>query len=481
MGYSRTITLFSQSGDISQGPTSFAASFLFHCLAISLLSFGVIYTPHLDTRAAAERFNVRRLDLQTPEEQQRRAERGKVKYPGPRPKVDTAKAGGKPIPHPPVMRQIAQAQKGPQTLVQPDLHSELKLTEVVPVPSLVIWSPENAPAKTIVAPLPEKATAADVKPSPDPPNEQLDLANISIATPPVAKPKLIMPASTTSPITVEAPNKVQLAPTTVSQPTAQPTPVAVMSLSDLRMAQGTVVLPPVNESADTNAQGALAPGTVATPSAKGSGDQAGSGGAGQGATGTATPATATPASQTVASAKPSGPDSAPAPGSDTSNGQSDQPTATHITLPKEGQFGSVVVGDSLQDEFPEMAQVWGGRLAYTVYLHVGLARSWILQYSLPRNDDAEMAGNVARLEAPWPYNIVRPNLVPGSVDVNTIMVHGFVNQSGRFETLNVVFPPEFPQSQFVIASLQQWQFRPAMQNGQIARVEVLLIIPQAME
>ena len=67
MGSSRTITLFTESRDVSQGPTSFAVSFLFHLLAIGLLSFGIMYTPRLDTRAAAERFNVRRLDLQTPE------------------------------------------------------------------------------------------------------------------------------------------------------------------------------------------------------------------------------------------------------------------------------------------------------------------------------------------------------------------------------------------------------------------------------
>jgi hypothetical protein len=33
----------------------------------------------------------------------------------------------------------------------------------------------------------------------------------------------------------------------------------------------------------------------------------------------------------------------------------------------------------------------------------------------------------------------------------------------------------------VLSSLQKWQFRPAMQNGQIARVEVLLIIPEEMD
>ena len=58
------------------------------------------------------------------------------------------------------------------------------------------------------------------------------------------------------------------------------------------------------------------------------------------------------------------------------------------------------------------------------------------------------------------------------------MVHGFVNQSGRFESLAIAFPEEFAQASLVLDALRQWQFRPAMQNGQIARVEVLLIIPE---
>jgi hypothetical protein len=60
------------------------------------------------------------------------------------------------------------------------------------------------------------------------------------------------------------------------------------------------------------------------------------------------------------------------------------------------------------------------------------------------------------------------------------MVHGFVNQAGRFEGLDIVFPPQLPQAPFVLRSLQNWQFRPATQNGQVVRVEVLLIIPQEM-
>jgi hypothetical protein len=160
------------------------------------------------------------------------------------------------------------------------------------------------------------------------------------------------------------------------------------------------------------------------------------------------------------------------------NGTGNQITVTKITLPKDGQFGAVIVGASLEDQFPEMTRVWAGRLAYTVYLHVGLAKSWILQYSLPISDQAAAAGSISRLDAPWPYNIVRPNLDVDPSESEAIMVHGYVNQSGHFEGLKVVFPPQFPQTQFILASLGQWQFRPASRNGQLARVEVLLIIPE---
>jgi hypothetical protein len=111
---------------------------------------------------------------------------------------------------------------------------------------------------------------------------------------------------------------------------------------------------------------------------------------------------------------------------------------------------------------------------------VGLAKSWILQYSLPNSDEAAAAGSISRLDAPWPFNIVRPNLDVDPSESEAIMVHGYVNQSGHFEGLKIVFPPQFPQTQFVLASLEQWQFRPAARNGQLARVEVLLIIPEEL-
>jgi hypothetical protein len=146
---------------------------------------------------------------------------------------------------------------------------------------------------------------------------------------------------------------------------------------------------------------------------------------------------------------------------------------------KNGQYNVVVVGSSLDEQYPETAEVWKGRLAYSVYLKVGLEKSWILQYSLPRAADSATAGS-AKLDAPWPFYIVRPNLNPDEATSDAVMIHGFVDESGHFEKLSVVFPTDmgYAREQLVLTALQQWQFRAGTHNGQVAKLEVLLIIPE---
>jgi hypothetical protein len=268
--------------------------------------------------------------------------------------------------------------------------------------------------------------------------------------------------STTAPLVVHGPKMVQMAPVTATQTTQQPTPTAVMSISDLRMADGTATLPPVNQTTTQNDTGILAPGQTSSGKAAN-----GVGGVGKDPR----------AGDGVVAAAVTGARSGDKPGTGEGAGD-DAFTTERLTLPKNGEFGAVIVGASLQEKYPEMSSVWNDRVAYTVYLHVGLEKSWILQYSLPRSGDAAAAGNITRLEAPWPYNIVRPNIAPGAFNADAILVHGFVNQSGRFEQLGLAFPPEFREAQFVLDALNQWQFRPAVQNGQTERVEVLLIIPE---
>jgi hypothetical protein len=76
---------------------------------------------------------------------------------------------------------------------------------------------------------------------------------------------------------------------------------------------------------------------------------------------------------------------------------------------------------------------------------------------------------------------VTPHLSPGDYDTDALLVHGFIDAAGHFQQLAVVSPTQFAQSKFVLDALQQWQFRPATQNGQAAAVEVLLIIPQGTD
>jgi hypothetical protein len=328
--------------------------------------------------------------------------------------------------------------------------------------------------------MPEQPTAADVLPSLERPNQELNLADVDISSSNRASLKSQMAPSTTSPVTIHTPAQVQLPPASASQQSAPPTPAAILSLSGLRMNDGTAVLPPVNESEASNAQNALAPGLALNPSAlagNGAPDaQPGELGEGQNSDAAAnrpgpSPAPAASQPETVS----------PVPGAGIATDAFAQPPSTPIALPKDGHFGAVIVGDALEQEFPEMTGAWAGRMAYTAYLHVGLSRSWIMQYSLPRDAEAAAGGAVSRLEAPWPYNIVRPNLAPGSIDADALMIRGFVDESGRFEELSVLFPQAFPGAPFVLAALQQWEFRPATQDGQPAKVEILLIIPEELQ
>lgn len=466
MSSSRTITLFSERPELTQRPSSFVVSIVAHGTAVALLSFGIIYTPEFSDPIIPRHFTVRHLDLHTPKEQPRHSASKGIAYPGPRAPFNRPAPGNKPAAQVAVLRQTVDAEKGIQTLVQPDIPEPVELKEETPVPTVVIWSPKKELVKSLVAPLPEKATASEVKPSVNAPNQEINLADVGVSS--TNKPTESLPVfpATTSPLIVHGPNLVQLAPVTASQVSAQPTPTAIMSISDLRMPDGTATLPPVNQTTMENETGILAPGQAAAGHTAnrvgGAGNEEAGGESGQ-------------------PNGVSGEKNGTQPGSGAGSGPNEGLSTDRITLPKDGEFGAVVVGASLEERFPEMSGIWNDRVAYTVYLHVGLAKSWILQYSLPRSNGEAQSGSNTRLEAPWPFNIVRPNIPPGIFNSDAILVHGYVNQAGRFESLTLAFPPGFQQAQFVLDALKQWQFRPAVQNGQIEKVEVLLIIPEEQQ
>jgi hypothetical protein len=478
MRSSPTITLFSERPEPDRRPYSFLVSILVHGAAGGLVSLGLLSAPKVKPPSLDQRYDVRHIDLHALEPEMQRAARSGIEQLRTHSAKHALPPGGSATAQQ-AMRQVVQAPQGPQTLLQPDIPKPLALTQEIPVPTVVLWDGKKTSAKTLVPPLPEKPAVSDVKPSVQLPNEAQNLDDFAmVATELDVAPQPILP-TTTSPLVVRGPEPAPPAPVTTAEGSAQSTPAAVMSLSDLHMENGDVTLPPVNESVSTDSPGGLAAGQTQDSSQAGQVNPAGKpgemgAGQGPGDAGESTePGSSGQGDETAPGQDASGQDAS----SQTGSGRGKQPSAAHISLPQDGQFGAVVVGSTLEEKYPETAPLWNGRLSYTVYLHVGLSKSWILQYSLSRADNAAAAGNITHIESPWPYNIIRPNLKPGAIDADALMVHGFVNQAGRFESLSVLFPPQFAQAKFVLDALSQWQFRPATQNGQNVMVEVLLIIP----
>lgn len=486
----RTVSLFTEQVQSSQRASSFLVSILIHAAVIGLVFFVLMFAPRINMQVAAERYIVRRVDLDRTESEKQRAARNSSLYPGPRSIAQVANAQGSEAAPSSSRRQITQLTSALQTLLQPDIPLNKLIVKKTPLPALLLWSANKVKVKNITPPPPPEPSTADLKPSLDPPNKEENLSDLELSSAafPTEAP-MPLPAKT-SPVVVHGPGPVEHVPETTSVRSTQTASVAVMSISDFNVAQGTVVLPPANETAAGSPTGALAPGTSGASSQPGKGDSSSKGMPGdtghrQGNVGDRQGDAAGKSAPTGSGAVRAGTNSGGGKASpDPLSGRGDQGddrSFVRITLPKDGKFGVVVVGSAIQDQYPETAGIWSGRMTYSVYLHVGLAKSWILQYSLPRAADAAAAGAVVRLDAPWPYYIVRPNLAPNAFDADALMIHGFLNQTGHFEALSVAFPPEYTQAQPLLDALQQWQFRPAAQNGQATRVEVLLVIPEVVE
>lgn len=468
MSSSSAISLFSAQPALEQRPYSFLVSVVVHGLVITLIFLGILSAPKVRPTALTERYSVRHLDLHMLDPEIQRETAAAIQAPSVHPKAPPLPKGGTEDAEPQVMRQVLDAPKLHHTLVQPDIPKPLKLPKEIPLPTVVIWNSAKVQVKTVVAPAPQSPPVSLAKPVIHRPNNAPNLADIAIR--PSDMPSMRQPIlpSTTSPVVISGPKPTPPAPLTNAAGSAQNSSGSVISLSELHMANGSVTLPPGNQSADSNSPGAMVAGKGKESSQAGHGNPAGA------ASGAGT-------KQGSGGGGGNGQGGGAGNGQGVNNGSGQGlpglPHTTRITRQREGQFGAVVVGSTIKEQYPEIGDVWSGRMAYTVYLPVGLAKNWVIQYSLSRGENAA----ATHIEAPWPYSIVRPNIEPGTIDADALMVHGFVNEAGRFEALSIAFPPEFAQAKFVLGALAQWQFRPATQNGQDVKVEVLLIIPEIPE
>ena len=537
MSPARTITLFAPPPRSGSGSSSWMASLALHAAVCGWIFYGLVHAPYVQRRTLHQRFMVRELNVpMTQPEVLRYAASGSpvhpaaqaaagaahsitapassVAAPAPAPQETAARAAAapaapgpvpsqeRPAPALPAAIQLPQMMHQQQTLIQPDAPKDLLLQQATPVPLVMMWA-QREPPKPAVASPPPKPAVANLHSSIARPNREAAPAPINLSSTNFHSAMPTIAPGTTSPVVVRAPDAPKQMPTVAAPSDTQPAPVRIISLSDRQQVEGPVAVPLANASAPPSTSQSLTAGKSENSSGTGHGNsgnpnnsQAGqstaAAGKQPGATGPAGQGTAR-ASNGASPQTGSGP-AGPAPGAGAATVANAGPAASsgpgigsenpasvkRITQPKDGQFGVVVVGSSLADEYPETAAIWAGRLVYTVYLHVGMGKELDPRSTRCRRGRRQRLMACGRTR-PWPYDIVVPRLDAGDYNTDALMVHGFVNDSGHFERLNVVLPPQFAQSKFVLSALEQWQFRAARQNGQPTQVEILLIIPEQDE
>jgi len=454
------ITLFSQTSDPGRDTLSLLSSALLHGVLSVLLYAGFTHTPQVYHPLLKAHYTVRTVEMHMPHPPIYLPLPGN-KTDSPKPSVDNTKSLGDNRSTAPAKSLAAPLKADSlQVLIQPDIPT-LPVQKPIPVPLLIVRATADALDKKIVPPPPQKDIAANTPATLDAPNREQTLSDIAInSTPFESKTQPVLP-STTTVLTMQGPAPKQEAPQTASVESTKPSSATITALSDLRVPEGVIVLPPVTVKASSSASEGLS-----SSSSTGSNKH--------------DPAlpTDTPTQRSAGS------DSGAATASTTTAGGSGSgaaPSMKRIILPKDGKFSVVTVGNSIEDLYPESEGMWKGRTAYTVYLHVGLAKNWILQYSLPLSDETPGTGSAGRLDPPWPLDILVPNLPPGSYTSSALVAHGTLDAEGRFQQLSVVFPPDFELAKYVTETLEHWVFRPAMQSGKAVLVEVLLIIPETAE
>jgi hypothetical protein len=477
LSYSQISTIFSPPPQTRTRPSFFMISLLAHGLILGFAVFAIDNAPRIDDHAT-QRYTTKLVKLQGVKPRLNWSPAGGAVHSATQPKAHSVHSGGWLAAAAAAPKFLAYKTFAPVTLIQPDINQVTPSVLKTPVPVVVMWTPPERPIEKIVPPPPQPAITTNVRPSLATPNHEIQVSSLELSSTSFVSQAIPIHASTTSPIAVPGVQVPQLA-LTASSSSAQPTPATVLSVSDVIPTQGVVALPPANQTAAASGSDSFMPGR--SESGAEAGDEKNAGKHNGDSTG-ANSGDSSGHSDQAASGRQSAGGNGNLAGANSGlqSGVSsgDGPSVTRITHPRDGHFSVVVVGDSVADDYPAAADMWADRLAYTVYLHVGDERNWILQYSLPQTHLATASS--ARPDAPWPYVIVKPHL-GGDSDTDALLVHGFIDRDGKFQKLTIIYPVQLPQAQFVLSALQQWQFRPAAQSGKATAIEVLLIIPEESE
>lgn len=153
-----------------------------------------------------------------------------------------------------------------------------------------------------------------------------------------------------------------------------------------------------------------------------------------------------------------------------------------LTYPHDGQFDIVIVQSDPSEEMGDLSGLLSGKPIRTVFIQVGAAKEWILEYCLPDKNQTgvQQEGMVVSLGSPPPLKA--PYLLEAQLPPNSAwrsrthqVFHGVISRSGRWEALRAVTAGDGPAR--LVEYLSRWIFRPAASGTETKPVEVLLIIP----
>lgn len=153
-------------------------------------------------------------------------------------------------------------------------------------------------------------------------------------------------------------------------------------------------------------------------------------------------------------------------------------------FPTTGSFDVVIVQRSAGAMIPEAEPLLTGWPVQTVYLALGTAKEWIMQYCVPPSASAPAAqsgmlvtlGKPAKLEAPF----IQLAMLPPPKITNSsrpALFSGSLGADGRFRRLRPVAAPDYETRPELLPYIEQWLFRPAKWDGAFAEVDVVLLVP----
>ena len=362
-----------------------------------------------------------------------------------------------------------------QTILQAEMPPTVPLQIDKRLPQLVFWDAASKHPDRPIVPgnrkLRVEAPRLAATPLLEAPNLEMATSDLRMAKSPVFKHALLaVPPATAMPLRMLDPADIPGGPGSIDPLTGEPVQLLALSPNPAPLSDALkgLLIPPGNQLARL-------PGAAAIAGFRGPGD--GSGGDGSSSSG---------------DGGADGSGSGRNPGSGGSgngyygvlNAAGLRGTPLRVIHPNNGVFDIVVVQSSTSETFPDVAAALSGRPIYTVYLQVGASREWVLQFCIP-----DMAGPVqtgglvtlgkpAPVGAPYPMVTVRPpeDWQHGS---DYLLVHGFLDESGRFRDLRILPSRESSPSMnsALLEYLAYWEFRPAVRDGRPVRVEVILAVP----